>query len=367
MKLGFENNRITIQFIAEKGIDVTTYTVKTYAKAFNHNTHKILIYTSEEIDIKPDANSYFLDIDYWFYTRVAKYIGGSSKSLPSCIDFSFSICIGEEENEIPNIYKIHFIRYLPELVTKTTFFKAESPYKKWFVGQAEDDATAVAPEIDFVDFEELLSFSDLFKKQYSDLVQNVIKRLEGFGHSEIKEGLRTSIKKMILDKEVMEPSTMDDVYAFGNIAYDVVDTDNGLEPNYHVYNFHSAPIEESYKVALLQETKGLLSRTPVMHVIAIGKLTYFQGKTKVNVKQLGFYVKDRYSFNEVNEPVPSLAMCRIDSKEEVFFDSSSVENTGYFEINNNNFVAYRKDHDRGGDFNWYSSIHLVEVSIDLIV
>ena len=86
----------------------------------------------------------------------------------------------------------------------------------------------------------------------------------------------------------------------------------------------------------------------------------------IHIERLGFYLKDQYSFHSNPEDI-SLSYCEIIDKDRVVFSKEPVIEEESFKITPENYNHYRKDHEFGGDFNWYSTIHYEKVSIELIL
>ncbi|GAA4107035.1 hypothetical protein GCM10022393_01930 [Aquimarina addita] len=364
MQLAFEKDRVTVNFVSEIGIRENEYTIKVYAKSAISAYDKTLIYTSDKMNIRPDKNGYFLDIDYWYYTRVAKHIT-TGNYLPSCIDFYFSICVGEEENEIPNPYKVHFIRYLPELLAVSGYKQAKKLHSTWFCLPPEEDPDDITPQMEVLHFEKLLEISNSFRELYQENLDRVIVQISKSGANTIKKSLKDKVQKAIKNNDLkteefsLQPT-------FGTLETKIMNTEYGCIPVFDSYHFHEQPVLDDITLCIDDDIDGLLLKNCMLRVIAFGKVAPTGTNTKIQIEQLGFYLKDQYGFYE-DKKEDIISYCEIIDKEKVIFSNKPVIREESFLITSTNYYNYRKDHDMGGDFNWYSSIHLEEVSIEVIV
>lgn len=360
MILQFETNRVTLNFLPELGIKQDQYVIKAYAKNPLLNCNKVLIYTSDPMNIKPEENAYFLDIDYWYYTRVAKYIKSIESALPNCIDFYFSVCIGNEENSIPNPYRVHFIKYVPELLEISGYRQAKQAHSKWFCLPSEDNAEIVNPETSYIEFTTLLETSSLFKSFYQKHCEKVIAQISRSNRNEIKKKMVNQIQKVI------DIYREERIYDFGSIATTIMNIDDMLVPKFDTFHFYEASLQEYVVDGIDDEMDGLLFTDCVLRVIALGKITKEKDHIGILIERLGFYIKDQYTFNRDNEEM-SLSYCEIIDKDRVVFSKEPVIEEESFKITASNYHNYRKDQELGGDFFWYSNIHFEDVSIELIL
>ncbi|GAA0734042.1 hypothetical protein GCM10009430_48810 [Aquimarina litoralis] len=361
MVLQFETDRVTLNFMPEIGIQENKYTIKVYAKNPSVNQNKILVYTSDPMYLKPDKNAYFLDIDYWYYTRVAKYINDSESSLPTCIDFYFSICIGEEENSIPNPYRVHFIKYLPELLEIAGYKQAKKAHSTWFFLPSEDNVEIADPRTNHVDFTKLLETSLVFKNLYRKHCEKVITQISRSNRNEIKKCLVNQVQKVI---DIYQD---DKTYDFGSLETTIVDTeDHVLVPLFDTFHFYNASLQEHLTYGFDDDMDGLLLTDCSLRSIAFGKIIKEETHLQIRIERLGFYIKDQYAFNEEQGNLP-LSHCEVIDKEKVVFNRTPVIKEESFKIIPTNYFSYRKDHELGGDFNWYSTVHFEDVSIKLIL
>ncbi len=360
MILQFETNRITLNFFPELEIKQKQYIIKAYAKNPDINSDKKLIYTSDSFKIKPKKNAYFLDVDYWYYTRVAKYLNNSSDSLPIRIDFYFSICIGDEENEIPNPYRVHFIKYIPELLEIAGYKQAKKAHSMWFRLPAEDNADIAEPVINLIDFTVLLHNSSNFKYIYQKHLEKIITLISTANRNDVKKSLANQLQKFI------DINTQEIAYSFGNTDYKFTDSNDLLVPVFDTFYFYEAQLQKQLVNGIDDEMDGLLFSDCYLRVIALGKIIKKKTHLGIRVERLGFYLKDQFGFSEYNDEV-SLSYCEVIDKEKVVFSREPIINNESFKITSASYQNYRKDHELGGDFNWYSNIHFEEVSIDLIL
>ncbi|WP_298549071.1 DUF6402 family protein [uncultured Aquimarina sp.] len=360
MILQFETDRVTLNFLPEIGIKQNQYVIKAYAKNPRLNQDKVLIYTSEPIHMKDDKNSYFLDIDYWYYTRVAKYINVIKRTLPTCIDFYFSICIGNEENEIPNPYRVHFIKYIPDLLEIAGYKQAKKAHGNWFCLPAEDNPEIANPILDFIDFTTLLETSSRFEQIYQVHYEKIIAQISRSNRNEIKKSLVYQVQKMI------DIYREEEAYSFGILETELVDQEEALVPLFDTNHFYEMSLQEYFIKEIDDDMDGLLFNDCSMRVIAFGKISKKETHLGIHIERLGFYLKDQYSFENENEEI-SLSYCEIIDKGKVIFNQEPIIKEESFKITPANYSNYRKDHELGGDFNWYSTIHFKEVSIELIL
>ncbi|MHA7060137.1 DUF6402 family protein [Aquimarina sp. M1] len=361
MILQFETDRVTLSFLPEIGIMQDQYTIKAYAKNPYLNQDTILIYTSDPMHMKPDKNAYFLDIDYWYYTRVAKYINDTESPLPTCIDFYFSICIGNEENSIPNPYRVHFIKYVPELLEIAGYKQAKKVHSTWFCLPSENNTEMIDPVIDLIDFATLLETSLLFKDLYQKHCEKVIAQISRSNRNDIKKSLVHQVQKFI------DIYREDKTYTFGSIKATLTNIDdNILVPFFDTFHFYNATLQEHLTDGIDAEMDGLLFTNCLLRVIAFGKISKEETHLGVHIERLGFYLKDQYTFRE-DKNETSLGYCEVIDKEKVVFNKTPVIKEESFKITPASYNSYRKDHELRGDFNWYSSIHFEDVSVNLIL
>jgi len=360
MILQFETDRVTLNFLPEIGIAQNQYVIKAYAKNPYLNQDSMLIYTSDPIEMKPDKNAYFLDIDYWYYTRVAKYIRTTEDGLPGCIDFYFSICIGEEENLIPNPYRVHFIKYVPELLEVAGYKQAKKAHSTWFCLPTENNAELADPQIDLIDFTTLLETSSICKEFYHKHCEKIIAQISRSNRNEIKKALVEQVQKVI------DIYRDEEVYSFGSVTDTLTDTGDILVPLFDTFHFYETSLQETVSDGINDEIDGLMFTNCSLRAIAFGKVTKEKTHLGIQIERLGFYLKDQYAFDNENEAM-SLGYCEVIDKQKVIFDKQPVIRKESFEITPASYHRYRKDHELGGDFNWYSTIHFEKVSIALIL
>jgi len=310
--------------------------------------------------MKPDKNAYFLDVDYWYYARVAKYIANVEQSLPDCVDFYFSICVGDEENKIPNPYRIHFLRYVPELLSVAGYRQAKKMHSDWFCLPPDEDPEMTVPKVDFINFSELIETSPTFKECYQKSRDTIVYQLSKYRNNNIKKLLESQVLRMIENNQIEEDGT------FGMTITELVTTEEQVLPVFDTYHFHEVSLSDHLVYGIHDDVDGLLCTASMLRVIALGKMNKKGMNTEITIDQLGFYLKDQYAFDSESEDT-ALSYCEIIDKEKVIFSKKPVIEKESFKITPASYCNYRKDHEQGGNFTWYSSIHFEEVSIEFVV
>ncbi|WP_346881326.1 DUF6402 family protein [uncultured Algibacter sp.] len=382
MVLEFENDKAIVAFTPEKEVKLTSYTIKVFAANKSDGGAKKHVYTSKVYPLnKTGENQWHIVIDYWFYNAVAKkLVDGAFNSLPNIIDFSFHILIGEEEHEVPEFYSVHFVRYIPKILNILGWVNAEKAQRIWFTNKSNTDKNKENPKIDNFTWDWAVSESSQIKTEYEDFFKDTKSELNAFFDNNIKKSLRNEINKLIKEKKVFLPNANTPKQNFGTFEKKIVDkkTKYGIEkmPEIEVSYFSSKSFAD-FDIGQHYSNDGMddyiaTIGTFVYHIAAKGELIYDAGNffvspsTKIKVKQLAFYIKDRFDFeNEPNEN-QHLGYWKIIDKKTIQVDYIELfDRNSYFHITNETYNDYRKAHNKGYDFHAYSSLNIQDVDIEL--
>ncbi|QCE40497.1 DUF6402 family protein [Psychroserpens sp. NJDZ02] len=380
MVLKFEQDKIKVTFTTEEEVKATTYTVKVFAKNKSDGGSEQHVYTSPSYTIiKKKENIWFLVIDYMFYNAVAKKIKTSGKPLPNIIDFSFKILINETESEVSEIFSIHFVRYMAQLMDVLKWKNAAKLQRLWFTKGCNNEKKNVPPEIDFIDINWVFNISshakiicDNFHKGNLMSFKSAWKRpVNEFFTPIVKNSFKTEIKDQIEDKEIEVPNENNTKTTFGSFDLKKVKDKNGekmpLIEKYY-FNSHSFGGDGGKDGVMhilgngleLDDLLGSLANFN-FRVAAQGHLIYENNTVNVNIKKLLYYIKDNFDYvgdeqelgywsigNEIRVRAPELG---------AFTDDDE-----FYNIKNKDFSDYRNDVGLGYDFHVYSTIHTIDVS-----
>lgn len=383
MVLEFEQDRIFVKFVPEGDVKASTYAVKVFAKNKSDGGKEEHVYTSPSYALnKSGENSWYIDIDYMFYNRVAKKIvKGTFNALPNIIDFSFKITIGDEETEVLGFYTIHFVRYIPKILTILGWTNAEKAQRIWFTNKANTDKAKEIPKLDNFTWEWVVSESNQVKKEYETFFRDTKSELNAIFDNLVKKSLRNEIHKLIKEKRTFLPTPEQPEHDFGTFEKKIVDKKriNGIEkmPEIEVYYFLSRKLEsidmaQHYAFDGMDDFIATIGRFNY-RVAAKGKLVYDAGNffsspsTKIKVTKLAFYIKDNFDFvDEPNKSSQHLGYWKIIDKNEIQVDYTEIlDLNSYYHITNKTYTDYRDAHNKGYDFHAYSTLNIQDVDIEL--
>ncbi len=380
MVLEFEQDNIYVKFTPEEYVEATTFRVNVYAKNKSDGGSEKLVFTSPSYTFKScEENSWHIIIDYMFYNAVAKKIASSGKPLPNIIDFSFKIIIGEDEEEVPGVYTVHFVRYMAQLMDVLKWKNAARLQRLWFTNGFNEEKKNVEPELDFIDIEWIFKISthakiicDNFHKGNLMSFKSAWKRpANEFFTPIVKNSLKTEIKDQIEDQEIEAPNQNNTKTTFGDFDLkEVKDKAGEKMPLIEKYYFNSLSFggdggKDGAMHILgngleLDDLLGSLANFN-FRVAAQGELIHENNTVNVYLKKLFYYVKDNFDYvgdeqelgywsigDEIRVRAPELG---------IFTDESE-----FYYVKNKEFSDYRNDVCMGYDFHVYSTIKTIDVS-----
>lgn len=380
MVLDFENDKAYVKFTPEKDVEATSYTIKVFASNKTDGGAKKHVYTSKSYTLnKEGENSWYIVIDYWYYNAVAKKVASSGKVLPNIIEFSFKIVLDDNEEEVPDMYEVHFIRYIPALMSIKGWSNAVNLQKIWFTKGNNDDKASVDPEIDAFTWSWVVSESNQVKGEYEEFFKDTKNELNAFFGNNVKSALKGEIRKMIPKGLATLPDASNKTTSFGTFDTAVETYRSEKMPKFEVYYFNSKPFSGFWDLGLHYAFDGIDDFIATLanfnyHVAAKGQLVYDPGgtfsspSTKIKVQELAFFIKDNFDFvdDDPNEPSQPLGYWKIQSKTELEVERTEPSNVGdYYEVTNKSYQDYRNVHNMGYDFHVYSTLNKQTVDIEL--
>lgn len=371
MILDFEQDKAYVTFVPEEGIEAQEYFIKVFATNAVDGGSPTLVYTSKTYGIKQDDNKWFIVIDYSFYSKAAKKIGASGKPLPNIIDFSFKVVIDEEENEVASTFSIHFVRYIPKLLTTLGFTNAEKLQRIWFTKGNNIDKDTVDPIIDAVSFDWAIAESSQVNTEYRQFLIETGTKLNNNYHllgNKIRDSLKSEIEKMINEGIVNLP-TENNNQPFGVTNSQIITYRGEKIPEYEKYYFESKPFSGFFDLGIHFAFDGLDDFIASLanfnyHLFATGELEYntsWLGDTiDINVKQFGVYIKDSFDFIDDNpaEASQPLGYWKINDDKTIEVERETNETSEYFEVTNKSYREYRDAHGMGYNYHLYSTVKL---------
>ncbi len=361
MVLEYKSNDIIISFIAEQGISVSHYKVKTFARNPNSNAPKQCVYTSNEIPLQPNENRYFIAIDHWFYHQVAGRLRSTNSPLPNWLEFSFSILIGEEEVTIQNVYHISIIHYLSELLKLNKFKFGPPLLDEWFLADENDEKDALPPKLNALNYSLFLQANPSVKQAHNQFIERIVRNLTSSATNEIKTKLIEKIGQLHQKDLIKIPSSTNTKTTFGSVSEELVFDEYQQVPQFHIFSFYEQDFADS-QIYLHECIDGLRLTNMSMHATASGELEYNQGNVIIHVKNLNIYLKDAYTFDYDDEV---LAKYAIPQKNVIQTESMIYKKNDVYSITQNEFTTYRDIHQKGGDYFYFSTLHSNPITIKL--
>ncbi|WP_298547670.1 DUF6402 family protein [uncultured Aquimarina sp.] len=380
MVLDFGNDKAYVKFTPEKDVKATSYTIKVFALNKTDGGTKKHVYTSKSYTLnKKGENRWYKVIDYSFYNAVAKKVASSGKVLPNIIEFSFKIVLDDEEEEVPDIYEVHFIRYIPALMSIKGWTNAVNLQKIWFTKGKNDDKKSVDPEIDAFTWSWVVAESSQVNGEYEEFFRDTKNELDAYFNNNVKKALKGEIRKMIPKGLATLPDASNKTTSFGTFDTAIETYRSEKMPKFEVYYFNSKPFSGFWDLGLHYAFDGIDDFIATLanfnyHVAAKGQLEYDAGgmfsspSTKIKVQELAFFIKDNFDFvdDDPNEPSQPLGYWKIKSKTELEVERSEPSNVGdYYEVTNKSYRDYRDVHNMGYDFHVYSTLNKQTVDIEL--
>ncbi|KAA1246793.1 DUF6402 family protein [Aquimarina sp. RZ0] len=395
MILEFENDRATIEFTPEEGITAESYTMNVYATDKTNGGEKKHVFTSREYPLVEGVNNWYIIIDYAFYNEAAKraFFKGNDtsgqgrqaqsgsdpsvyKTLPTILEFSFFVVINGEENEVADILEVHFIRYMPRLLNILGHTNGEKLQRIWFTEGNNVDVKDVDPKIDILSWDWIMKESEQAQKEFTDLNTRVQNKLNAWTDNATKDNVRKEIRKMVVNGLVTLPTSNNSTVSFGVMGKNIVTYNNQLMPDFEKYYSISKPfggegVGVVTDIGFHYLTDGLDDFIASLanfnyHVLATGELFTSGNSITVHVKQLGFYIKDKWDFidKDATEASQPLGFWKIVDPNTIEAKRTAVVRNQYYRVVNKTYRDYRDAHNMGYNYFLYSTIHTESVDIE---
>ncbi len=379
MVLEFEKDKAYVKFTPEKEVIATTYTIKVFALNKTDGGSKKHVYTSKSYNLnKEGENSWYIVIDYWYYNAVAKKLVNSGKPLPNIIEFSFKIVLEEKEEEVPDVYEVHFVRYMPKLLNILGYKYGEKFQRIWFTNKSNTNKENVDPKIDAFDWNWIVAESDQIKGEYNEFLRDTKTELNALFNNDVKKSIRYEINKMISRNIAKLPTKKNPKTSFGSFDKKIETYKGEKMPLFEVLYFNSKEFSGALDNGLHYIFDGIddfiaAIATTNFHLTAKGDLIYVpksffsNASVKIKINQFAFYIKDRFDFeDEPNEDSQHLGYWKLINKNKVQVDYIEIlDKSSYFHVTNKTYRNYRNAHKKGYDFHLYSTLNIQNVDIEL--
>lgn len=393
MVLEFENDRATVEFTPEEGIAAESYKMNVYARDKTNDGEKKYVFTSKEYPLIQGVNNWYIIIDFIFYNEAAKkalhissggsirQTGGESNygnTLPTIIEFSFSVLADNEESEVDDILEVHFVRYIPKLMNILGHTNGENLQRIWFTEGNNTEKEDVDPMLDVLEWDALLNESHQARREYLKFKYEIQNDLISFAsRSTIKEAIRYEINKMVTDNLISLPTSVNPITRFGVTDQNIVTYKEELMPAYEKYYVASEQvglIDRAQHIAI----EGLDDHISTLanfnfHFFVMGELEYkhegFMPEESINItiQQLGFYIKDQYDFEDEDPTKASqpLGFWKIIDRQNIDVKPLNIINKNeYYRVSNSDYRTYRETHSMGYNYFLYSTIHYDAINMD---
>lgn len=391
LKFGEDSVNIFFELDAENATD---FTMVIYAKDKMGKGSKKNVFKSKKYTLLDGENHFWIVMDFVFYNNVAKILATNGKPLATKITFFFELevtinCDNKstiETEALDESLTLHFVRYIPELMSVLNFSNGEKLMNNWFENKKNETIEKVNPELNFVAWDWLINESEEFKEEYIAFKNDTIKELHATFNNDSKNILRSEINKMIKDGLITQPTKNNIKVNFGVSSNDFISYNNSLYPNKEImpkfekYYFKYKSFEGKFDVLKHYIREGAVDdfiaaiATCNFRVYATGYLAYKEGgyfssdHTIIHITKLSFYIKDRYDFAD-DDPNNSqfLGYWKIIDKNNIKVSLTNITGKNYYEIKNKHFTDYRKVHDHGYDYHLYSTLkhHITDISLKL--
>ncbi|WP_271785206.1 DUF6402 family protein [Aquimarina algiphila] len=376
MVLDFEQDNVYVKFTPEEYVETKTYRVNVYAKNKSDGGNEKLVYTSPSYTFKScEENSWHIVVDYMFYNAVAKKVATSGKPLPNIIDFSFKILIGEDEEEVPGMYSVHFVRYIPQILNILGWHKGENLQRIWFTKGSNTETNIVDPLLNEIKWDWAMSESSTAKADFKNFFVRTSSYLNDnyfLTKNKIRSSLKNEINKMIDQGLVTLPIKGGKNQPFGSSSSKIVSHNNEQIPEFEKFYFNSTTFDadptsfDLTKHFLIDGFDDFVAALGSMnfHVFAIGELEYkegfFSNSIKIKIKKIGFYIKDSFDFKREKE---ALGYWKIIDQKTMEVERSPIKVEEYYEIQNKSYRDYRDTHNKGYNFFLYSDVHFEKIDL----
>lgn len=385
--LEFSNDRLEFTMIINRALVNKRAQIDIISEALEPTPSSKYIVHRNFFKTKQENFIYFLECNYYIYDRIAKQLVGENNKLPTQINIYMKLSIFDDENnllaekECEDFYRIHFVRYIPDILNLKKWYLAKNLQDIWFCSDVNTNYRDKnpGPLVDQIEWRwimkypevanEFLKFDDqqrnpLFKKK-KDLESNIRREIEkmiecGYAKKPTKEDPEQDFgyfgddyRKIGRYKKTYgdEDAPLFENFYHSNYEYDKWDVGQELVQNFGVNEFIAAIAQFSF------------------HVYATGKLRYIsEGKTEVFVESFVYYLWDRFNFtNDPEKGDEELGLWKIIETEngkndfKVDIPIMTFDETGKYEVTNDSYNNYRRDHKMGGDFSIYSTRHVVKL------
>lgn len=264
--------------------------------------------------------------------------------------------------------RVHIIRYVPQILQnqKPAWEVSARTQYLWFDGNPNEKPWRNDPVLDFVSMEWILGFERMREFYNNEIMQK-------WNNDNAVKLLKQRIKEQTTDPEVnlKLPVNIGDKVKFGVFDKKLKDYPNIEQPKLNGKKDNEIiPIFEKfycqnlqYKISKIppENSDDLLGAfaSCQFRIIAAGEIKKVDiSKYEINIIQIGVYMKDSFDFITSDEYLGDWSLIANDIMKNPYFTTFK----NYYAVKNVDYRNYRKDYNKGGDYNIYSSIKTENVS-----
>jgi hypothetical protein len=379
----FSNDRLEFTMIINRALVNKKAQIDIIAEALSPASSSKYIIHQKFFKTNQEIFMYFFECKYYIYDRIAKQLVGENNKLPTQINIYMKLSIFDDENNLlaekdcEDFYRIHFIRYMPDLMDLKKWYVAKNLQNIWFSSKKNDDFTKKnpGPLVDQIEWRWIMKFPEV-AYEFLKLDKNQIAL-----SYKIQGNIRTEIDKMIKFgcAELPTEEKRETKFGYFGNRYREIDerkktkwTEDAplFENFYHTnHDFNDWDLGQQYIQNFGADESLAAIGQFSFHVYATGTLKYISAnKTEVYIESLVYYLWDRFNFtNDKGKPDECLGLWKIKDKDNgendftVYIPQITPDKTGKYEVTNNCYNSYRDDHQMGGDFVVYSTRHVKEI------